>query len=60
MSLSCIENRADIFAKGVFKVDWVRGLTLQEIAHGVTVDEIRAKTGAPFKVADDLKLMALE
>ncbi|KAL1959883.1 hypothetical protein VTO42DRAFT_1028 [Malbranchea cinnamomea] len=41
----------------VFDVDFAAGLTLIEIADGVTVDEVRAKTGAPFKVADDLKPM---
>ena len=30
------------------------GLVLREIAHGVTVEEIREKTGAPFLVPDDL------
>ena len=42
---------------GVFDVDFTNGLTLIEIADGVTVDEIKAKTEAPFKVADDLKPM---
>ncbi|KUI72440.1 Succinyl-CoA:3-ketoacid coenzyme A transferase 1, mitochondrial [Cytospora mali] len=42
---------------GVFDVDFAHGLTLIEIADGVTVDEIKAKTEAPFKVADDLKPM---
>jgi 3-oxoacid CoA-transferase len=32
-------------------------LTLIEIADGVTVDEIKAKTEAPFHVAKDLKSM---
>ncbi|KAL4741805.1 hypothetical protein BDV11DRAFT_182450 [Aspergillus similis] len=41
----------------VFDVDFVNGLTLIELADGVTVDEVRAKTEAPFKVADDLKPM---
>jgi len=30
---------------------------LIEIADGVTVDEVKAKTEAPFVVADDLKAM---
>jgi 3-oxoacid CoA-transferase len=43
--------------QGVFDVDFATGLTLIEIADGVTVDEIKKKTEAPFKVADDLKPM---
>ncbi|CUS12275.1 unnamed protein product [Tuber aestivum] len=42
---------------GVFDVDFEKGLTLVEIAEGVEVDEIRAKTGAPFSVSDGLKPM---
>ncbi|KAI0198636.1 coenzyme A transferase [Astrocystis sublimbata] len=42
---------------GVFDVDFTHGLTLIEIADGVTVDEIKSKTEAPFRVADDLKPM---
>lgn len=41
----------------VFDVDFAHGLKLVEIADGVTVDEIKAKTEAPFIVADDLKPM---
>ncbi|KAJ6051247.1 hypothetical protein N7499_010609 [Penicillium canescens] len=41
----------------VFDVDFSHGLTLIEIADGVTVEEVQAKTEAPFKVADDLKPM---
>jgi 3-oxoacid CoA-transferase len=41
----------------VFNVDFATGLTLIEIADGVTVKEIQSKTEAPFKVADDLKPM---
>lgn len=33
------------------------GLTLTELAPGVTLEEVKAKTGAPFKVADNLKQM---
>jgi 3-oxoacid CoA-transferase subunit B len=33
------------------------GLTLRELAPGVTVDEVKEKTGARFVVADDLKTM---
>jgi 3-oxoacid CoA-transferase len=43
--------------QGVFDVDFATGLTLIEIADGVTVDEVKSKTGAPFKVADGLKPM---
>ncbi|KAL2404640.1 Succinyl-CoA:3-ketoacid coenzyme A transferase 1, mitochondrial [Exophiala dermatitidis] len=39
----------------VFDVDFTNGLTLIEVAEGVTVDEVKAKTEAPFKVADNLK-----
>ncbi|ODM23933.1 Succinyl-CoA:3-ketoacid-coenzyme A transferase 1, mitochondrial [Aspergillus cristatus] len=41
----------------VFNVSPTEGLTLVEHAEGVSVDEIRSKTAAPFKVADDLKPM---
>ncbi|PLN84079.1 3-oxoacid CoA-transferase [Aspergillus taichungensis] len=41
----------------VFDVDFTSGLTLVELADGVTVDEVRSKTEAPFKVADDVKPM---
>lgn len=38
-------------------MDFATGLTLIEIADGVTVDEIKNKTEASFKVAEDLKPM---
>jgi 3-oxoacid CoA-transferase len=41
----------------VFDVDFTEGLTLIELADGVTVDEIKSKTGAEFKVADDVRPM---
>ncbi|PYH89925.1 3-oxoacid CoA-transferase [Aspergillus ellipticus CBS 707.79] len=41
----------------VFDVDFAHGLKLVELADGVTVDEVRSKTEAPFKVADDVKSM---
>jgi 3-oxoacid CoA-transferase len=41
----------------VFDVDFTEGLTLIEVADGVTVEEVKAKTEAPFKVAEDLKTM---
>ncbi|KAF6837528.1 Succinyl-CoA:3-ketoacid coenzyme A transferase 1, mitochondrial 1 [Colletotrichum musicola] len=42
---------------GVFDVDFAKGLTLIEIAEGVTVEEVKSKTEAPFTVAEDLKPM---
>jgi 3-oxoacid CoA-transferase len=41
----------------VFDVDFTAGLTLIELADGVTVDEIRSKTGAEFKEAAEIKPM---
>ncbi|RPB25537.1 succinyl-CoA:3-ketoacid-coenzyme A transferase 1 [Terfezia boudieri ATCC MYA-4762] len=41
----------------VFDVDHSEGLTLVELADGVTVDEVRNKTGAEFKVTEDIKPM---
>jgi 3-oxoacid CoA-transferase len=43
----------------VFECDKVGGggLTLTELAEGVTVDDIRANTGCDFKVADELGVM---
>lgn len=41
----------------VFDVDFTNGLTLVELADGVTVDEVRSKTEASFNVADDVKPM---
>lgn len=42
----------------MFEVDREKGgLTLTELAPGVDVEEVRSKTGAKFKVADDVKSM---
>ena len=41
----------------MFDVDFTEGLTLIELADGVTVEEVRAKTGAEFKEADEIKPM---
>ncbi|KAH6675771.1 hypothetical protein B0J14DRAFT_587281 [Halenospora varia] len=41
----------------VFDIDFTEGLTLIEVAEGVTVDEVKAKTEAPFKVSPELKTM---
>ena len=44
--------------KCVFQVDRKKGgLTLTELAPGVTVAEIKGKTDATFTVADELKTM---
>jgi 3-oxoacid CoA-transferase len=46
------------FKQAVFDVDRVKGgLTLLEHAPGVSVDEIKQKTGAKFIVSDNLKPM---
>ena len=54
---SCVDMI--ITDKAVFQVDKIggTGLTLAEIAHGQTVDDIRAVTGCDFKVADNLSFM---
>ncbi|MGN0096620.1 MAG: 3-oxoacid CoA-transferase subunit B [Corynebacterium sp.] len=39
-----------VSSHGVFEVDPVKGLTLVECADGVTVDELREITAAPFEV----------
>ena len=41
----------------VFDVDFASGLTLIEHAEGVSVDEIKSKTEAPFHVSESLKVM---
>lgn len=42
----------------MFQVDRKAGtLTLTELAPGVEVDEVRAKTNADFTVASELKVM---
>ena len=42
----------------VFEVDRKKGgLTLTELAESVTVEDVKAKTGARFKVAEELKSM---
>ncbi len=43
----------------VFSVERGVGMTLLELAPGVTLDEIKAKTAAPFAVADGLREMSL-
>jgi len=46
-----------ITEKGVFQVDPTRGLTLTEIADGVTVQDIVETTDCEFEVAKDIKSM---
>ena len=41
----------------MFDVDFTSGLTLIELAEGVTVEEVKSKTEAPFNVAEDIKPM---
>jgi 3-oxoacid CoA-transferase len=42
---------------GVFEFNREGGMTLTEIARGVTVDSIEANTGCKFRIASDLKSM---
>lgn len=46
-----------ITEKGVFNVDKEKGLTLIEIAEGLSVDDLKASTGCDFAVSDQLKTM---
>lgn len=48
---------AIITEMGVFDVDPKDGLMLIEIAEGISLDDVKAATGAPFKVADNLIAM---
>lgn len=49
---------ANAIEQAVFQVDRVNGgLTLTETAPDVSVEEIRKKTDADFKVADNLQTM---
>lgn len=41
----------------MFDVDFRKGLTLIEVADGVSVEDVKEKTEAPFKVSEDLKTM---
>ncbi|KAK3649973.1 Succinyl-CoA:3-ketoacid coenzyme A transferase 2A, mitochondrial [Elasticomyces elasticus] len=41
----------------VFDVDFTTGLTLVEHAEGVSVEDIKAQTEAPFKVSENLRVM---
>lgn len=46
-----------ITEKGVFEVDYEKGLTLIEKADDVTMEELVQSTGCIFRVAEDLKPM---
>ena len=41
----------------MFDVDFTNGLELIELAEGVTVEEVKSKTEAPFTVSEDVKPM---
>jgi len=41
----------------VFQVDKENGLRLVEIAEGVSTEDIKAATGSPFEISNDLKPM---
>ena len=43
----------------VFEVERGKGLRLIELAEGVTLEEVQAKTEAAFTVSDDLKTVAV-
>ncbi|KAL3268133.1 hypothetical protein HHI36_007260 [Cryptolaemus montrouzieri] len=46
-----------ITEKSVFSVNKETGLTLEEIAEGLTVDDVKACTGCDFNISDNLKTM---
>lgn len=46
-----------ITEKGVFEVDYEKGLTLIEKADDVTMEELVQATGCLFRIAEDLKPM---
>lgn len=48
---------APITIQCVFDVDFATGLRLVDSTDGVTIDEVRSKTEADFRVADDVKPM---
>lgn len=41
----------------VMDIDFEKGITLKEIAPGVTVDQVERATDSRFIVAEDLKIM---
>nr|XP_022920224.1 succinyl-CoA:3-ketoacid coenzyme A transferase 1, mitochondrial-like [Onthophagus taurus] len=46
-----------ITEKAVFDVDPKSGLTLIEIAEGITIDDVKTSTGCEFKISSNLKSM---
>lgn len=55
LSLAHVPSAPIITELAVFEVDRVAGeMELTDIAAGVTVDEVRAKTGGDFKVRSSL------
>lgn len=53
----CTIFHATYFSQAVFDVDPEKGLTLIEVAEGVTVEEIIMSTGCDFEVSPELKPM---
>lgn len=49
-----------ITEKAVFDVHPNQGLTLVEIADGITLDELKATTGCSFNVPSDLKTIKID
>lgn len=45
------------FFQCVFEVDKENGLTLTELADGVTIEDVQMSTGCQFHVSKDLKKM---
>lgn len=41
--------------KAVFDVHKKKGLTLMELWHGLTVDDVKKSTGSPFSVSPNLR-----
>lgn len=53
--LLCVSNV--FFFQCVFEVDREKGLTLTELADGVSVEDILVSTGSEFNVAPKIKKM---
>ena len=46
-----------ITEKAVFDIDYDKGMTLIEVADGVSVEEVQSSTGCKFNVSSNLRLM---